>query len=235
MARQAGDGSGLAMSDPTPSLGSPHLDRLAAFLEAPGLDDGVMTLPELDGFLAGLVAGPVDVPPEEWLPLLWGDAPPPFAGDEEAIAIIGAVMARHDEIKAEIADGSYDPMFWADKDGVPLPEDWVVGFMTAAGLREAAWLPLLQSEEDGYILFPIFAFCNDEAGKPFLDMSKRDRENLRLEAHEMISQAVLDVAEHWGNRPKTPPPVPVRTGPKIGRNDPCPCGSGKKHKKCCGA
>ena len=30
-----------------------------------------------------------------------------------------------------------------------------------------------------------------------------------------------------------PKPV-VREGPKIGRNDPCPCGSGKKHKKCCG-
>jgi SEC-C motif-containing protein len=26
----------------------------------------------------------------------------------------------------------------------------------------------------------------------------------------------------------------VREGPKVGRNDPCPCGSGKKHKKCCG-
>ncbi len=25
-----------------------------------------------------------------------------------------------------------------------------------------------------------------------------------------------------------------REGPKVGRNDPCPCGSGKKHKKCCG-
>jgi uncharacterized protein YecA (UPF0149 family) len=25
----------------------------------------------------------------------------------------------------------------------------------------------------------------------------------------------------------------VRAAPKIGRNDPCPCGSGKKHKKCC--
>ena len=25
----------------------------------------------------------------------------------------------------------------------------------------------------------------------------------------------------------------VRSGPKVGRNDPCPCGSGKKHKKCC--
>jgi preprotein translocase subunit SecA len=30
------------------------------------------------------------------------------------------------------------------------------------------------------------------------------------------------------------PPSPARSGPKVGRNDPCPCGSGKKHKKCCG-
>ncbi|MBT7735007.1 MAG: hypothetical protein HN707_08860, partial [Verrucomicrobia bacterium] len=27
---------------------------------------------------------------------------------------------------------------------------------------------------------------------------------------------------------------PLRTAVKVGRNDPCPCGSGKKHKKCCG-
>ena len=26
-----------------------------------------------------------------------------------------------------------------------------------------------------------------------------------------------------------------REEPKVGRNDPCPCGSGKKYKKCCGA
>jgi uncharacterized protein YecA (UPF0149 family) len=32
-----------------------------------------------------------------------------------------------------------------------------------------------------------------------------------------------------------PPPEPVRRAePKVGRNDPCPCGSGKKFKKCCG-
>lgn len=30
-------------------------------------------------------------------------------------------------------------------------------------------------------------------------------------------------------------PAPVRVGPKIGRNDPCTCGSGKKYKNCCGA
>jgi preprotein translocase subunit SecA len=27
---------------------------------------------------------------------------------------------------------------------------------------------------------------------------------------------------------------PVKTGPKVGRNDPCTCGSGKKYKQCCG-
>jgi SWIM/SEC-C metal-binding protein len=30
------------------------------------------------------------------------------------------------------------------------------------------------------------------------------------------------------------PPEPIKLGNKIGRNDPCPCGSGKKYKKCCG-
>lgn len=30
-----------------------------------------------------------------------------------------------------------------------------------------------------------------------------------------------------------PPPVPLKAPPRIGRNDYCPCGSGKKYKKCC--
>jgi preprotein translocase subunit SecA len=39
-----------------------------------------------------------------------------------------------------------------------------------------------------------------------------------------------------GGAPEAPPAPrePVRTGPKVGRNDPCPCGSGKKYKKCHG-
>jgi SEC-C motif-containing protein len=37
----------------------------------------------------------------------------------------------------------------------------------------------------------------------------------------------------WDGKLVGPGPV-RREGPKVGRNDPCPCGSGKKHKKCCG-
>jgi len=37
------------------------------------------------------------------------------------------------------------------------------------------------------------------------------------------------------DEPKLPPPVePIHSGKTAGRNDPCPCGSGKKYKKCCG-
>ena len=30
-------------------------------------------------------------------------------------------------------------------------------------------------------------------------------------------------------------PTPLKKAVKVGRNDPCPCGSGRKYKKCCGA
>ena len=39
---------------------------------------------------------------------------------------------------------------------------------------------------------------------------------------------------HDGESEEEPPDPIRREAPKIGRNDPCPCGSGRKHKKCCG-
>ena len=72
----------------------PALDRLAAFLESPDLDDGVMTLPELDGFLTALAIGPVPVATEEWLPLIWGEEAPAFADDDEAKAIQSGLHTR---------------------------------------------------------------------------------------------------------------------------------------------
>ncbi len=47
-------------------------------------------------------------------------------------------------------------------------------------------------------------------------------------ASDVVSEAAA-AAERAQTKAK-----PVRTGPKVGRNDPCPCGSGKKYKQCCG-
>ena len=47
---------------------------------------------------------------------------------------------------------------------------------------------------------------------------------------------VTDVIEEYEERAleQEERHTPVRAAPKVGRNDPCPCGSGKKYKKCCG-
>jgi uncharacterized protein len=63
------------------------------------------------------------------------------------------------------------------------------------------------------------------------------------EAAEFIPACVAAIDAYWREkRPKQismpltagPPSQPVQTSRKIGRNDPCSCGSGKKFKKCCG-
>lgn len=55
--------------------------------------------------------------------------------------------------------------------------------------------------------------------------SAEELEDIREEAEEEM------VFSHGGNAVTN---EPVRTAKKVGRNDPCPCGSGKKYKKCCG-
>ena len=48
------------------------------------------------------------------------------------------------------------------------------------------------------------------------------------QAGEIVSEVNAEVSGEQGSAA----PRPVRSGPKVGRNDPCPCGSGKKYKKC---
>lgn len=58
-----------------------------------------------------------------------------------------------------------------------------------------------------------------------VDLALDDEYVARLQRHYAMYRARIDAPRASTRRP----------GPKVGRNDPCPCGSGKKHKKCCGA
>ena len=74
-----------------------------------------------------------------------------------------------------------------------------------------------------------------------MQMQRRSvRTTLSRPEVEGLGQAAKDrkAQEEVANRPVGRPAAPTtvrRTQPKVGRNDPCPCGSGKKYKKCCGA
>ncbi|MDR1414170.1 MAG: SEC-C domain-containing protein [Puniceicoccales bacterium] len=58
-----------------------------------------------------------------------------------------------------------------------------------------------------------------------------------LHRHIVLSGGNLEKEEVKNQQPKSAPKIVIRHSaiPKINRNDPCPCGSGKKYKKCCGA
>jgi SEC-C motif domain protein len=58
-------------------------------------------------------------------------------------------------------------------------------------------------------------------------------DGLREEHHELARFEKREGSWAYAEGEVIPETV-VREGPKVGRNDPCPCGSGKKYKKCCG-
>lgn len=212
-------------------------DILAAYLDSPDRADGVLTLAELDGYLAAIAIAPEPIAPEEWLPPIWNGAPPAFADAAQAESVTRALHDLHAAIVRQVEAGTYAPLLDMDENDTPLPQAWAAGFMLGVDLRPDAWAALFTSEDDDTIAYPILALCEDVHGQPLLDLSKKDRAVLVAQSPSLLAQAVIDIADYWQQRNKPPPAgaIPVRTTPKIGRNVPCPCGSGKKYKKCCGA
>jgi len=67
-----------------------------------------------------------------------------------------------------------------------------------------------------------------------IKMGLRERRETKRELKEIQKQFQIMSDSMWNlsdDEDEIPPFV--RDEPKIGRNDPCPCGSGKKYKKCC--
>lgn len=74
----------------------------------------------------------------------------------------------------------------------------------------------------------------DDTGEVEFIAKYRDKEEAK-EHHELASFLKLNGSWHFEDG-RVPPQKPIKSeGPRIGRNDPCTCGSGKKFKKCHGA
>jgi uncharacterized protein len=210
----------------------PDIEALDAFLLSDGAPDNGMMLSDLDGFLTGLAVGPELVPPSEWLPVVWGGEDPAFEDAVQAQAILGAIMRRYNEILAQIDEGLLAPIFMETAAGEVLAGDWAEGFMDAVMLRPDAWTRLLKSERDFPMLAPIMALCWGADGKPLLDLPEEALKHYLEAADDLIPEAALDIAEYWRAARTAPQRRPGARKPR--RNDACPCGSGKKFKKCCG-
>lgn len=219
--------------------GPPDIDALAAFLDSERAPADCASLCELDGILTAVAIGPELILPSEWLGLVWGDdGGPVFDSAHEAQTILGAMMARQNEIIRTLDTDEYMPIFAEGDDGAPIVIDWCHGFMAGVALRAEAWEPFMRSRQSMFIL-PVMAHVPSLAGEDFDPASPPD-----FEPGLVIPACVEGMYAFWRKRRAkragnivhvTETAMRIRARPKVGRNEACPCGSGKKFKKCCAA
>lgn len=213
--------------------------RLATFLG--GIHNGkALTLEGLDGFFCALVAGPDLVLPSEYLPVVWGGELPDenaFESEADASAIIGLLMRHWNAIIAEFEKFRvYLPLFdEADERGIP-GRQWARGFMRGVALRHRGWMELFTDENEGQLLAIPLVAGEIDPGFPSEPVTAEKAEQLGAwmaagagRAWRHFSGQRRNVARASGETRTV-----QRGVPKVGRNESCPCGSGKKFKQCCG-
>jgi len=227
-------------SGDTAPLAEAEIDRLDELLAGLGNDDA-MIVEELDGFVAALACAPERVAAGEYLPVVFGldahaqdDATGAAVGDE-----LSSLVRRHARsVSAALDAGSFAPVLAYDEGGAPDGSAWAVGFLRAVEMAPDSWDAMLDEKEFGDALDAV------EALAATLDDDRDARPPTRREREALIERMIADVADiHEFFRPyrqsgTTPQAMRVETvrreQPKVGRNDPCPCGSGRKFKACCG-
>ncbi len=222
-------------------------EELADFLASEAAPKDTMPFDMLDGYLTAILIGPKSVSAERWLPGVWGEAnasAPKYASAEEA-QHVPELMQRHmndilwnlqhdaDAFEPYVSTVQYedDPREYLDG------ELWAHGFLAGIELCRADWQPLFDDPEGAAALRPLQLLGADELSEEEEALSREASQREALA--DKIATSVAAIYRFWlplRDRPHERLVVDtVRRGEaKVGRNDPCPCGSGKKFKRCCG-
>jgi uncharacterized protein len=216
---------------------SPKLRRLDEKL---GKLDALL-LSELDGLLAGVIVSPDFIPPSEWLPCIWDGGPhtsgPVFKNDADIQETINLVMYHYNQIIADLEKGRYVPIFdgFEDDDDFIMWERWACGFMTAIRLRPKSWQTYVHSRDEDISTAAAILMTLGNIADEGDNIENPALAHLDDEAPDLIPSAVLALHGARIKSQENPFAKPQQAhASKVGRNEPCPCGSGKKYKKCCG-
>ena len=210
------------------ALDADELAWLAGFLCSAQAPDMTMELEELDGFFTALIVGPITIPPSLYMPEIWdGECEGPFYDSVEQADYVTGLLKRHWNTLAQRLGDLYPCMPFIDGETVwPQGYLWSQGFERGVGMAAEAWEPLLDDGIHADMLASILALGDD----PDLAISPVEHEERDL----MLATASLAVNvlyAYWQDKGKVAR-SPTR---KIGRNEPCFCGSGREYKCCCGS
>jgi uncharacterized protein len=214
-------------------LSEAELDRLEKFLEAPERGEEGLPLDMAQGVFAAIASGPGPVPRERWLPEIVGEAPFASADEEREIGELLERFAEDTARQLNEAEG-FDFILYGEEDDLA---PWAEGYLRGVDLAEPAWGEVADEEDLDNILFPFLALTGDakelalEAGEEW--MGEEEEARMLAEIRDNFASHLFDVRQYFFE--KNIPPTVRRDAPKVGRNDPCPCGSGRKYKNCHGA
>lgn len=241
-------------------LDDADLDRLDRYLgEHCAPAGGLPCLEALDGYLCAVIAAPELIRPSEWIEPVWGDEHA-FEDQQVATEMIGLLMAFYNQIVMRIGNpaaageptddlmplvalphiDSDDPDAAPDLDATDEPVGglWAFGFRLGRELRPNDWERVLDDyAELDDVLLEIDALMiglddgvegpGDDGDPPTLG----ERLNVLLAVPRLLHVLYKNAQARYGQ-----PAMPFRRETrKVGRNDPCPCGSGRKYKHCHGA
>jgi uncharacterized protein len=206
---------------------------LSGFLGSRQVPATTMDLETLDGFFSALIAGPETILPSDYMPYIWGGKEPadgPVFDDETQPRFLWGLLQRYWNAIARRLGASlpHQPFLFADDDA-ECGRRWATGFSIGVSLRTEAWMPLVQHREAAAFPALIMALAMrepDYLGQPLTPA-------LRRQMVDQLPSILLAVAKFWRSA-SSRLAGENRRSRKIGRNDPCPCGSGRKYKKCCG-
>jgi len=224
-------------------LSDAEFDRLSDILGRLG-NKRVMNLEQLDGFLAAVICSPEQVPQSVYLRQIWGcdiESEDGFTSQSLLQDAMFLIIRHRDAISHILRSGeAFTPLLLEDEYGVSRANDWAMGFMRGMELHREKWASLLDDDENAGSLVPIFALAHEHDPDPELRPYKeppsaelRDRLIVGAAAGVMRIYRYFE-AQRLIAKPLFGYTTYRRVEPKVGRNEPCPCGSGKKFKQCCG-
>jgi uncharacterized protein len=205
-------------------------DELDAILMAYGNEES-LEISSLHGFLTAIVSGPEPVLPSKWLPAMWGSAAPVFDTAAEFERMLALIIRTMNSIVRALTQttGAFGLMLLVKGRGKAerfYAGAWAEGYLSGVALSEAAWQPFVESSPavgDG--LVTIAAMLDDVPGR------RMDHRTKRLDE---LGETAVAIHRFFHDRRTSQIAVPAGAV-RVGRNEPCPCGSGKKFKRCHGA
>jgi uncharacterized protein len=198
-----------------------------------GSDESILSCSELDGYFAALVCAPETIMPSSWMPLIWGgdELAPKWESEQELTHFSDVVLMLYNRVVTDFQLADYGPLFmesYYNDSELSTVDDWCEGFLR--GLNLWGEIPPQDMEYLEHCLYPIRYFGTDEGFDALQTMDISEIQELQ----QSIQPRLEELYHHFSKPSKTAAATFVRATPKVGRNDPCPCGSGKKYKKCCG-